>query len=290
MKKITGLLIAIVSITILLVACKEGSKEVYTLKMRLAKGDVFNNTLDVDMDMSIKMAGMEQKMKMKMNTGSRFEVLDSTAAAQKLKMTYTSMKMTADMGAASDMVNTDSILNATISKAVGKSLILTMENKKITNVSGMDSIRFNEGDPAANAMLDKMFTAENMNQTFGMLFNMYPDKPVKPGDSWERENEMEMGGSLNMKVKTTYTLVAVKDGLAELDVNGKIDSKGSMNQGGMNVGIDMKGTQKGKVYLNQETGYINNGNYDMDINATMDAMGQKIPMTIKSKYTMTGDK
>lgn len=177
-------------------------------------------------------------------------------------------------------------MNETTKHMVGKSIIMTIKNKKVVDVSGMDSVI--APDEASRAMMEKMFSAESLNQSFGMMFNIYPDKPVKIGDSWDAENEIEMG-SMKMKVKTTYTLAGVKDGLAELTVNGTINSKGSMTQGGMDMNMDMKGSQKGRMYLKLETGYINKGNYDMNIDATMDAMGQKIPMTLKGKYSITGN-
>jgi len=286
MKKIIGIFTAVVSAALLLAACSGGSKDGYVIKMRLAKGDTFVNNINMDMDMSLSVMGMNQQMKMIMDIGSHFDVLDSSTAGQQLKMTYTNMKMKMDMAMKAPNVNTDSIMDEATKGIVGKSLVLTIKDKKVTDVKGMDSI--GAADEASRAMMEKMFTPESLNQTFGMMFNIYPDKPVKIGDSWDADNEVEMG-SMKMKVKTTYTLAGVKDGLAELTMNGTINSTGSMEQGGMEMNMDMKGSQKGRMYVKLETGYINKGNYDMNIDATMDAMGQKIPMTLKGKYSITGN-
>lgn len=288
MKKIASIITGIFSILLIFSACTNNSKDGYLLKMRLAKGDTFINNIKMDMDMAISMMGMDQKMKMMMDIGSHFQVLDSTNSGQQLKLTYTNMKMKMDLGMKMPGANTDSIMDATSKNAVGKSIIITVKDNIVTNVSGMDSLAFTNSTTESRAAVEKMFTRENMNQTFGMMFNMYPDKPVKVGDSWEKINEVELG-MMKMKIKTTYTLSGVKDGLAELTMNGTIDSNGSMTQQGMDMKIDMGGTQKGRMTVKLATGYIYKGDYDMDITASMNAMGQKIPMTLKGKYTITGN-
>ena len=290
MKKLQAFLLSALSMLIILAACNGGgSKDAYILKMRLAKGDTFQNNMKIDMDMAMNMAAMKMNMKMKMDMGSRFEVLDSSTQGKQLKMTYTFMKMSMDMGQANPGIDTDSILNEATKGIADKSLLLTVKDNEVVDVKGLDSMTITNADPAARAMMEKMFTKESMNQTFGMMFNLYPDKPVKVGDSWEKENDIEMG-MMKMKVKTTYTLTGVKNGIAELTMNGTLGSKGTMNQQGTNIDMDMKGSQKGRINVKLETGYIDNGNYDMDITADMDAMGQKIPMTIKGKYSITGNK
>ncbi|RYF79466.1 MAG: hypothetical protein EOO03_18160, partial [Chitinophagaceae bacterium] len=140
MKKLFRVCLAVLSAALLLSACNSGSKEGYVLKMRLAKGDSFLNNIKMDMDMGISMMGNTQKMKMLMDMGSKFEVMDSSAAGQQLKMTYTAMQMKMDMGMAAAGVNTDSILNETFKNVIGRSIVVTLKDKKVTNVSGMDSI------------------------------------------------------------------------------------------------------------------------------------------------------
>ncbi|MFT3981605.1 MAG: DUF6263 family protein [Ferruginibacter sp.] len=286
MKKIVLNIMAPVAIILMMLACNSSSKDGYLLKMRLAKGDKFSNNILMDMQVTTTVMGMSQEVKMKMDMGSDFEVLDSNASGKLLKMTYTRMKMGMNM-ANNPGIDMDSIMNAATAGIIGKSITITLKDNKVVDVTGMDSILTQAHDSSSRMMIEKMVEKENLNQTFGMMFNIYPEKPVKVGDSWEKENEFQ-ASMMKMKVKTTYTLAGVKDGIAELTINGKIDSKGSMNQGNMEMTMDMKGTQKGRMGVKTESGYIDKGNYDMDVDANMEMMGQKVPMKLLAKYSISG--
>jgi hypothetical protein len=281
MKKIPVFLALLITSFAIITGCKTNNKEGYLLKMRLAKGDVFQNNIVADMTTTVSLMGTEQSTKLKMDIGSKFEVMDSSAEGRQLKVTYTKMEMHADMGPGNE--NADSILNAGNKQAVGRSVVITLKDNKVVNVSGADSLMGASSDSAGKQMLQKFFTKENMNQTFGMMFGMYPAKPVKVGDTWDSENTMEMAG-LAITVKTKYTLEKVENEIAELKVVGNIDTKGEMDINGTKLDVDMKGTQNGKVFITVATGYLDHGNYDMDIDATMNMMGQKVPMKIKSTY------
>ena len=50
----------------------------------------------------------------------------------------------------------------------------------------------------------------------------------------------------------------------------------------------MSGTQKGTVTIRMDNGYLHAGSYKMEMKAEMQMMGQKIPMTMKTDYTLKG--
>ena len=289
MKKITASLLLVAMAIVSLNSCKSNGKsgDGYVLKMRLAKGDKFGQDYAMDMNMNVTMAGMSKDMKVKMNAGTDFEVLDSTAAGKELKITYTKMDMTMDMGMGNNEL-TDSIMKKTGDRVVGKSVVLTLSGNKVTDVKGFNEIMIGDSADANTKMtMEKMFSKDNFNSMFGMMFSLYPSKPVKEGESWTAENQIDMNG-VAMNVNTKYTLLSVKDGIAEIELDGTINSKGTMTQGGTNVEMDMKGTQKGKMEVKVADGYLKSGNYDMDVDAQMGVMGQKVPMKMKANYKLTG--
>ena len=291
MKKITAAAL-LAAITIFsFTGCNSNGKSAdgYVLKMRMNKGDKFSQDYNMDMDMSINMAGMSKDVKMKVAADIDFNVLDSSTAGKQMKITYTKMSMSMDMGMPSVTAMTDSMMKKTSDGIVGKSVILTLAGNKVTDVQGMDSIiAAQQSDSLTRQTMEKMFSKDNFNNMFGMMFSLYPDHPVKEGDTWTGENKMDMNG-VNMNVKTKYTLIRVKDGIAEVGVDGTIDSKGTMVQKGMSMDMDMTGTQKGKMNVKLADGYLQSGNYDMDIDASMSMMGQKIPMKMKASYTLKGN-
>ncbi len=287
MKKSAITVFLFASIVFILSSCSGDGGNGYDIKMRLNKGDKFSQNTEMDMDMNMTIAGMAKDMKMKMSTGSSFEVGDSSAAGKDVKITYNKMNIKMDMGLGAG-VNTDSIMNQTTKGIIGKSVVITLAHNKITDVKGFDSLSVNSGDTASVKLMQKMFSKESLNNAFGIMFNIYPNKKVKEGESWTADNIMDVSG-MNMKVKTKYTLLRVKNDIAEISIEGTIDSKGNMTQGGMNVDMDMKGTQKGKMNIKLSDGYLSSGNYDMDIEAGMNIMGQKMPLKMKAIAVMTGE-
>lgn len=289
MKKITAALLIAIT-TMGMISCNSGkSGDSYVLKMRLNKGDKFGQDMKMDMDMNITAMGMTKDMKMGMNIGADFEVLDSTAAGKDLKITYTKSEMKMNMGGdPSTSAITDSIMNESGKMLVGKSVVFTVADNKITDVKGMDQmVSADSLNPATRQAMSKMFSKDNLNSMFGMMFSIYPNKPVKEGDTWTADNTVDMNG-MKMNIKANYKLIKVTNGIAEIAVDGTVDSKGSMEQSGMNIDMDMKGTQKGTMNLKVADGYLKDGKYTMDIDATMNMMGQKMPMKMKAAYTMTG--
>lgn len=174
-------------------------------------------------------------------------------------------------------------------KLRGKFVILKMDKTNtVTSVSGFESIMLPDStDAAARAAMEKMFSKEQFNSMFGMMFKLYPDKPVKVGDSWNRESELEMG-NIKMKIKMKQTLLEVKDGVAVIDIKGLIDGKGKMNQGGVSVDMDLSGGQNGKVNITMNNGYVKSGSYKMDVKGNMEVMGQKVAVKIISDYLVKG--
>lgn len=289
MRKLNLIFLIATALSVLLSSCNNGLPgDTYTIKMRMNKGDTFHYNIKMDMNMNMDVMG-PMNMKMNMEAGSRFEVMDSTSDNKELKLTYTRMHMGMDMGnKAMDAVNTDSILNATTEKIVGKSVFIELSpTNEITQVKGFDSLMINSTEnEATRQMTEKMFSKDQMNSSFSMMFSMYPAKPVKVGETWTAKTKVNLA-NVDMQVNMTYKLIGVKNGLAEIDVDGIIDGKGDMKQKDMAVGISMSGTQKGTFTINMNDGYMQNGSYKMDVKAEMEMAGQKVPMTMKANYSLS---
>jgi Family of unknown function (DUF6263) len=267
------------------VGCK--SSESYDLKMRLAKGDVFAQNMSMKMDM--KMMAMD--MKMQTESGSSFEVLKNEASEKELKMTYTKMHTSMNMSGMPDRgTNMDSAMNEPAKNIIGKSVVMKLsKDNAIIDVAGFDEILNNgNADSATQEMMKKMFSKEALGNLFGMMFSMYPKKPVKIGETWTGETNTSIGG-IDMKIAVKYKLLAVKDGLADIDVDGIIGGKGNMATGGMNIEINMNGSQKGVITIKTADGYLKTSTYKMDVKADMEIMGQKMPMPMTAEYELKGE-
>lgn len=269
-----------------LVSCQSG--EQYTLKMRMKNGDSFEHQLKMNMNMNMAIMGKSMDMKMGMNSGSRFDVLATSEKEKQLKMTYTAMKMTMNMpGMEGQNAMMDSIMNESTKYLIGKSVTLIMDEKNnIKDVQGFDQMMGDSSNPAAaqtREALKNMLSKDQIKSMWGAFFAMYPDKPVRIGDSWNEEVDMAVSG-MNMKIKYKMTLKSVHDGLADIAMDGVIDGKGTMSNTPMQMEMDMKGKQTGTMTVKLEDGYIRGGKYTMDVKANMDVMNQKVPIMLTGDY------
>ncbi len=269
-----------------------GSGEAYTLKMRLAPGDSFKQDMDVEMEMVMEAEGQKINTNMDVEGLLAFSVSPDSGNLKRLTMTYDDIKMrmkTAGIPGAGN-INMDSIMDQAASKIKGKTVsMLLNEKNEVVDVVGFSDLMVTEDvDMRTREQIKQMFSKEQMNSMLGMMFQMYPDKPVKVGETWEKEIGTSVA-SVNMKVKGKYTLKSVKDGVANIDVKGDISGKGSMAQSGANVGdLDMSGSQDGRISIGLEDGYLKDSDYKMDMKAEVTIMGTKVPMNIKAKYLMKG--
>ncbi len=273
---------------ICLVACNSGKK--YELKLRLNDGDQFTQNMLTDMNMDMEMMGQTMKMNMKNETECLFQVIKNNAGDKQLKLTYTKMDMSTKMGGNAGLSQdaTDSVMKKQSAMIVGKSMLITLDKtNKVIDVQGMDSLTSAGMPEESKKIMEKMFSKEQVNSMWGMMFSMYPDKAVAVGDKWNRNITIDVAG-LEMEIKYTYTLTDVKDNIAFLKVDGVIDSKGKMKNLPVEIEAIMKGKQSGTLSIGVDNGYIKNADYTMDLNAEMELMGKRMPMKMTGVYKLKG--
>jgi hypothetical protein len=287
--------VIVFSFCFLFVSCKSkdkgGSGPAYTIKMRLANGDKFGQDLDMTMDMGIKMAAMNMDMKMNMNMTMDMEVLGDTGELKKLRFTYTKAKMSMDLkGVPGNGVNSNDLLDKAAARIEGKSInLLLNKNNEIVEVSGFEEMMTdsNEEDPAMREEMKKMFSKDQLNSMMGLMFQMYPDHPVRVGDTWEKESDMNMG-PFKMRMKNKFRLKEANNGVAIIQVENSYSGKGKMEQGSVNADVDMDGKQKGEMGVRMDDGYLKGANYTLDVKAKAKIMGQTVPYDIHGNYLMKG--
>ena len=133
--------------------------------------------------------------------------------------------------------DTSDVVSGTVGKVLGAlkggQFGFTMnEQGKIGSVTGindmmqriMSSINL-QGAGSMAAGMSSTFNDDNFKQNIQQSFGMYPDKPVKTGDTWTNTMNTNNQG-IQMKIDNTYTLESVKDSTANVKVDSKISSPG----------------------------------------------------------------
>jgi hypothetical protein len=119
-------------------------------------------------------------------------------------------------------------------------------------------------------------------------FNIYPDKAITPGDTWEKK--FTMTSMINMEMDNKYKLVSVNNGVAHLEVNSTITGKPGNNPAMAQMKIEMKGTQTGTMDVEVGTGLITDSKLKQNMKGKMSMMGMEIPMEISSDIHIAGKK
>ena len=109
-------------------------------------------------------------------------------------------------------------------------------------------------------------------------YSVFPDKKIKIGDTWESDIKQDINGyTTNGIIKTKFKLVSVKDGVAEISMDGALDLKPGTEE-------EITGTQKGTAKVEIATGVNNEVIIDQDVQIESN-MG--IKMIIKNKIRIT---
>jgi hypothetical protein len=283
-KKILLSAFVIAACCVALLSCNskaKGSGEAYPLKIRLEKNDSFKNNSVMNMQLNFTAEGKQINMTMDMDASSNFKVLENDGDKKVLEMVMSKMESSAKMTLPDGSVQ--QLPQSNQDHMTGKQITLTLDkNNEVVSSTGIEQLQ--DSDPAMDSALKeefkKMFSPEQINSMYGMLFQMYPAQPVRVGDEWEKVFKFNMGGIV-MRITTIYTLTQIKDSVATLDIKGTIGGKGSMEVQGTGVEMDMKGDQKGTMEIWQATGYIKDSKYELDFGGTMNLTGQKIPVNAK---------
>ncbi len=280
---------------------KPANDEAVTLKFNLQPG--MNYEYDMDMNMSMKgnVSGQNVDMHNTMATGYHFKSLSDSAGWKKMQATISHIAM--NINSNGQKINYDSdkpgdtldVTSHTMAKVLGTmkdaQFYFNINSKgEVGSVSGIDDMMQHAmssvNSPAGVAMasgVSSSFNEDNFKQNLQQSFNMYPDKPVKPGDTWTNATTMSSQGT-PMKMDNTYTLQSVTDSVANIKVDSKITSPGAGSAMGLN------GTMTGTMKFDIPTGIAVDGDLDMNINMSINTGGQLTPMTTDIKMKITGKK
>lgn len=291
----------IISAFAILSACnnKPGNGEAITLKFNLPTGSSYNYNVDMNMQMKGNVSGQPINMNNKMAMGYRFSAVGDSAGWKKLNASIDKISMhvngngvTINYDSEQTPDTTTDVVSGTVGKVLGAlkggQFSFTMNDKgQVGSVTGirdmMQRIMSSINIPGAMAQgMGSTFTDESFKQNIQQSFGMYPDKPVKPGDTWTNNTEMNNQGMM-MRLDNNYTLQSVNGNTANVKVDSKISSENTGS--GMNV----NGTMTGTMQFDVPTGLPVNGDLDMNMNMG-DSTSQPAPLNMDIKLKMTGKK
>ena len=276
----------------------------FTLKNRYPQGK-YDMVMNMDMDMTIEMAGRKMPMKQKMgqymdidagmleSDGSQKIVMEITRVVMEQKISLANLKYDS-----ADEMTHNSPLKA-VGAMLGLRLTLTFDGDgKIVKVEGLDefwdNLAKNPDYPLQAAeMLKKQMTSESMTKNFDSHRETMPPGPVAVGENWKSTGtaEMPMIGKLETELDNTLKVVKLVDGVecAEIVSKIKMDTKepgeiemGSAKTEYKNVSMENEST----MLMEVETGLVISNVSDMKMEMEMETeVGDR---TIEQKMAGTG--
>jgi hypothetical protein len=134
------------------------------------------------------------------------------------------------------------------------------------------------------------FSEEAFKSQFEQSTGYFPDKPVGIGDSWNVKMTTKASNfEVNLDLKST--LKNVENNEVSLGIDGTVSTPEGYEQevNGVKTKVSLKGTQKGTVKINKDTGWVISSDITMIFNGEMELMGMKVPVYSTSKATITGE-
>ncbi|HWK07237.1 MAG TPA: DUF6263 family protein [Puia sp.] len=134
-------------------------------------------------------------------------------------------------------------------------------------------------------VVEKGMIKKNMD----LLFRMFPDSSVRIGDRWKLTSKDD--GDLSFSVNNAYTLISIKDGIADIESRGVISSDtASALLMGYDVVANLSGQQQGSYSMDIRTGMLVNCKVTAEIEGKIQMMGRDIPVKMSTGVKMDGKK
>jgi len=250
--------------------------------VKLKKGQVVTilSTMAQEIDM-----GMAGQMNNNSKTTSVIQIKDADKNSYKASSKVSKMNISVDgMGQSQtfDSENPED-MNGDIGKALGgninKEVNVTIDNisgKVVAETTKSASPEKKEEDDPMSGLMNMFANGENDAATTESVIYILP-KDKKIGDTWQDSSEVKN----NSKIYKTYTLKSLQDGIATVGLITKSNGKTTTESQGMQIDMTMDTKADTEIIVDTNTSIIKKINKSINIDGTMEVMGQSLPITSK---------
>jgi hypothetical protein len=282
-------------------ACNTNSKDAITLKLNLKQGDKFEQEIATAMSLTQKSMGQDAKLNNNMAFTYVFEALSDSAGWTKMGSTINHIivemsgvggKEVYDSNNTAANADSTDMMAKLFGTMKGSSFSFTVNDKgEIGRVEGLEEMQRKMGEAipgeTGEAAGDKIYNEQSFKENIQQSFAAYPEKPVKPGDSWNKSMLLRSEG-MTIQSDNVYTLESVQGNKAIIKVTAKLSSAAQQMAPGTEV--EVSGNSNGTLEYDIPTGMPVSGNIDMLMNMTMKSQGTQVPMSVNMKTTIKGRK
>lgn len=275
------------------------AQKAITLQQNFQPGKKYGYAMSYDQNIGQNIMGQDLTMKQIMKIDYSFDISTATAPDKNVKVTYNKIYSLSDaMGASTeyDSEKDNGTENNPLSALKGASFNMVITPKgTVKSVSGVEKMLNDMAEKSSKdsstiskikEALNKQFGPEAIKASMEAALKIYPEKPVKPGESWIVETELK--NILPIKMKTTYTLKEVKENKAYVSVTGILNAVGPVEIMGFTMQTNLNGNNNGDMVIDVKSGLALDSDMKIIIGGTMTAMGQEIKMKIDGQNKING--
>lgn len=274
------------------------------MKLNLEKGKKYTQKTEVVNATKQTMMGQVMEINTTASSITHMELTEDMGKTDMYKIWYgdVGMSMTG-MGQTqtftSDTSNLDTVdpMSKVLAGLTGKKFDAKITEKgMVEEVMGLEEMVKNAtaampGGPQMAEQISGSFGDDGLAKNLELTTDIFPEKSVKVGDSWTKEQFTSTG--LPIISKTTYTLKSVENGIAILDVVAQLETdpaNASTQVQGMEATQYYEGERTGILDVEVATGWVTSGALQDDIVGSITiAPGAQVPdgMTIPIEMSNT---
>jgi hypothetical protein len=285
----TFVLLLIFSFSSLFYSCQSDKK--VKLEMRLKKGKTYTYTITTTQESKqTNVSGQQENIKQNMIFGYRMSVKDvDTGGNETIETAYDKVKLSTKSAYGNNTYDSeDKNDTASVMSKVFKALrsgtftIIMSKEGIVKSISGYKDIidrmvtSVAPGKDAQSQTLHQQisgrFNDKALKESLQNGWNIYPANAVGIGDSWTKSNSLSVGFPLDMV--TTYTVKQIDRKKVVLDVKSDINAGKDSMATLMGIAIKIKGTQKGVIEIDRETGLPLHSDIRQEINGMISMVNQ----------------
>lgn len=285
----------------LFTACNsEKSGVAEDIQLNLKKGETYTLDQMADMEMSQMIQDKDMGTNATINSVMKFKVTDVTGDVYTMDARYDRMTMKMDNQFMSMEIDTDldsaggnpfSSIMYDMMKSITEGTF-TMKIDKNGNVQELSGISEMFGNSMKELLKKYPFINESMQEqlidqmkssygetafksSFDSYMKIYPDAPVKVGDTWNKH--VDMRSTVKGTYDVTYKLDSVTDNQYVISGTGNFasDTSGYVKSVMSEMKYDMNGTYTIKLHLDKESGWIQSGYLDQKLKGNVDVKGSE---------------
>lgn len=258
------------SITLVMLLTFAAFSQKETIQLNLKVGETYKQNSSAQVLIKQNVGGQSIDIDMTVKAGMAFKVTSVQGNSYLMDASYLSMDMIMKMpqGMSMTFSSSDTDPNNPMSQILGsmvnKSFQIKMSKTgKVEEVTGVEKLfesafggQMNPQMAAIKTQLESSFGADAFKGNMEAAMTVYPDKPVKKGDSWSISTLLK--STMEATTTTTYTLSGIDASAYLISGKGQFvsDKTKSMISNNLPMKFDLSGEVISEIKLDKATGWI----------------------------------